>query len=144
MLLAAAGVLQRVESLFLRQMPQEAHDQPGGDAEVPPALVERIGQPGQHRIERDAAFGMALRIEEDLGMGYILRCDLFQIGEGEIEEILAASAEPTCRYNRGRENPEVTRSDTPAGWLRHWRRASATPLRCASAIIISGSSVPSI
>ena len=37
-------------------------------AEIPSRAVERVGQSGHHRVERNAALGVALRVEEDLDM----------------------------------------------------------------------------
>ena len=56
-------------------------------AEIPASLVQCVGQPGQHGVERDAAIGMRLRIEEDLHMGDVLGGDFFKVGVGQVEEI---------------------------------------------------------
>jgi hypothetical protein len=88
MRLAPAGLRQRVEGLFLGQVPQKAHDQLGCDPELPLRAVEGIRQSGHHRVEGNAAPGMPLGIEEHLDMPHILGRHPGEVGEGEIEEIL--------------------------------------------------------
>ncbi len=72
-------------------MPQEAHDEPRRDPEIAPPLVERVGQSGEHRVERHASVGMRLRIEEYLDMRDVLGRDFLQISESQIKKILPRS-----------------------------------------------------
>ena len=69
-------------------MAQKAHDQAGADAELVARLAAGARQAVHHRLERDAAAGVALRIEEHLDMAHIVGLGALEIGQGEVEEIL--------------------------------------------------------
>ena len=60
--------------------------------EVMPCLASAssmpASRPAHHRVEGDAAIGVGLRIEEDLGMDDIVRRGPVEIGDGEVAEIL--------------------------------------------------------
>ena len=77
-------------------------------------------RPSHHRVEGDAAVGVGLRIEEDLGMDDIVRRRAVEIGGGEVAEI---------RLGRGaRPRPDNRCRGSPAGWRSCRRRAP--PRRC--------------
>src|SRR5438477_4033350 len=61
---------QRSERLFLAQVPQEAHDERGGDAELALAFTQSAGDAFEHNLHRNAARGVRLRVAEDLGVHY--------------------------------------------------------------------------
>jgi hypothetical protein len=50
--------------------------------------TERATDPADDRSHGHAALGVALRIEEDLGMDHVVGLGAFQIGPGEVVEIL--------------------------------------------------------
>ena len=82
------GRLQRGKGVLLRQMAQEAHDQPRGQAQARPGIVQR-GQDavGDHG-EGDGARGVALGVEEHLHMPGPVGVHAVQIGLGHVEEVL--------------------------------------------------------
>ena len=80
-------LLQRRERGLLVEMAQEAEDQLRGDAVPRLGLVHAGEQAAHHRVERDAAVGVGLRIEEDLGMDDVVGRRAVEIGEGEVAEI---------------------------------------------------------
>ena len=69
-------------------MPQEAHDQLRGDAPLLFAIGQRVGNAGDDIGKGDAALGVALRIEEYLDMADMVGMRAFQIGPGQVVEIL--------------------------------------------------------
>ena len=81
-------LLQRGEALVLAEVAQEAQDQPRADA--PPRLGLGAGalQAVEHGLEGDAARGVGLRVEEQLGMDDIVVVRALEVGDGEIEEVL--------------------------------------------------------
>ncbi len=82
-----AGLLQRLQRLFLAAVAQEAQDQARRDAEPCPAFVEGAADPRAAGLEGDAAPGMGLRVEEDLGVAHALAGRLRQIGQREVVEV---------------------------------------------------------
>ena len=68
-------------------MAQEAEEQPVRDAMAAPGLLEAAAQPREHGGEGDAARGVALRIEEDLGVHHALRVRLVEIGLRQVPKI---------------------------------------------------------
>src|SRR3546814_11093852 len=57
------GRVERRLCLRLAEVAEETEDQPGGQAVAVAGLVECAGDPGDHRVEGDAARRVALRIE---------------------------------------------------------------------------------
>src|SRR5690606_21683483 len=53
---------KRAERVVLGQVPQEAHDEAGGDPELLLAAPRCVFKAVEDRLERDAAAGMRLRI----------------------------------------------------------------------------------
>src|SRR3546814_3611369 len=85
------GRVERRLCLRLAEVAEETEDQPGGQAVAVAGLVECAGDPGDHRVEGDAARRVALRIEEYLDMA-----DIVGAGAGEIGR--AACRERVCQY----------------------------------------------
>jgi hypothetical protein len=63
---------------------QEAHDQAGADRGVLAGAPDAVDD----GLEGDAARGMGLRVEEDLGMAHIVGGGARQVGGGHVVEIL--------------------------------------------------------
>ena len=82
------GLSERGERVVLAQMPQEAEDEFGGDAEAHLALGQRLENAVGHRGEGNAARGMGLRIEEDFRVAHAVGLGALQISEREIVKIL--------------------------------------------------------
>ena len=69
-------------------MPQDAHDEQRGDAQPLPPVRERRQYAVRRGRERDAAPGVSLGIEEQLDMHGPVGGRAFQIGGGEVVEVL--------------------------------------------------------
>ena len=83
-----SGLLERVQRRRLAEVAQEAQDQARGDPELRRAVVEGPADPRAAGLEGDAALGVRLRVEEDLGMADALGGGLGQVGHGEVVEVL--------------------------------------------------------
>ena len=81
------GLVQGAKGVILVEMPQETHDQPRGNAELPLALPKRLPDAVQHRLEGHAAPGVALGVEENLGMHHPVAVDPAQIRHRQVVEI---------------------------------------------------------
>ena len=81
-------LVERALGTCLVEMAQERQDQRRGDAELALAVQKRTPQAVNHRLEGDAALGMALRIEEYLGVAYVLGGGAAQIGHREVVKVL--------------------------------------------------------
>src|SRR3546814_6511486 len=82
------GRVERRLCLRLAEVAEETEDQPGGQAVAVAGLVECAGDPGDHRVEGDAARRVALRIEEYLDMADIVGAGAGEIGGGEVVKVL--------------------------------------------------------
>src|ERR1700730_8662506 len=69
-------------------MAKEAHDQACLYAELSPGIGNGGGEAFDHGRERDAAAGVALRIEEHLDVADVVGVGAREIGPGEVVEIL--------------------------------------------------------
>lgn len=69
-------------------MAQEAHDEPPADAKRFLPALQRPLDAAQHGGEGHAAGGVGLGVEEDLHVYHLVGGAAFQIGPGEVEEIL--------------------------------------------------------
>ena len=69
-------------------MSKKAQNQPGGDPKPVLALPECRRDPVQNQIVSDPPLGMALRIEEDLGMAHGIGMSPLEVGQCQVEEIL--------------------------------------------------------
>ena len=78
---------QRLEGRLFAQMPQEAHDQRALDAELPPRRLDRAAQALDHGADGDAAVGVRLRVEEELGPHDVIGRGAAKVGHRHIEEI---------------------------------------------------------
>jgi hypothetical protein len=78
------GFFQRGERLFLAQVAQEAHDQGGADRRVPAGAPDAV----DHGLERHAARGMGLRVEENFGVAHVVGRGAPQVGRRHVVEIL--------------------------------------------------------
>lgn len=123
-----SGLCQRGKGILLAQMAQEAHDEPPADAKLPLSALQRPLDAAQHNGEGHAASGVGLGVEEDLHVHHLVGGAAFQIGPGEVEEILLGDehAGPGSR-DRGR----IADSRTHRRRARWPRRAGAGPRRCA-------------
>src|SRR2546423_12921653 len=81
-------LLERSQGRGLAQVWKKTQDQPAADAEAIAADLERPMNPADHGVKGDAALGMRLRVEEDLGMAHVLRGGAPQVGPGQVIEIL--------------------------------------------------------
>ena len=72
--------LERRHRRLGRQVAQEAEDEPRRDPEVPGPVGERVGDAVQHRVERDAALGVGLGVEEHLGVPHPVALGAGQVG----------------------------------------------------------------
>jgi len=82
------GLLQRLEGRLLAQVAQEAQDQRGADAQVCLRIDAGAVQPVDHRFHRHAAFGMGLRVEEQLGVQHVVGRGAHQVGARHVVKIL--------------------------------------------------------
>ena len=69
-------------------MPQKTHDQARLHAELLAGIDNGAVKPIDHRRERDPAGGMPLRVEEHLDVPDIVGVCAFEIGPGQVIEIL--------------------------------------------------------
>ena len=124
-------------------MAQEAHDQAGLDAELAPGVDDRAMEALDHRRECDAAGRVALRIEEHLDMPDIVGVRAFEIGPGEVVEVLLGDQH---RHAAIVEVEKILQVAKPVGLAQRLDRRirQRMPLRRASANIISGSRLPSM
>jgi hypothetical protein len=67
---------------------QETHDQARVDAELRSRIGDGMGETIDHGRERNAAAGVALRIEEHLDVAHVVSVCALKIGPGEVVEIL--------------------------------------------------------
>jgi hypothetical protein len=83
--------VQQVERGLLGAVPLRADDQAAADA-------GHRGEPAQHALDhvghRGAALGEALRAEEDLGVHHVVGASPFQVGAGEVVEVLPGHQHP--------------------------------------------------
>ena len=77
-----------VERRFLVEVAQKAEDQVRGDAQVAPRVRPGRRDAFDHRLERHAAVGVCLRVEEDLRVTDVLGVGAREVGRGEVPEIL--------------------------------------------------------
>ncbi|MDT4829345.1 hypothetical protein FQZ97_627620 [compost metagenome] len=82
------GLVQGLLRFFFGEVAEEAQDQPGADAQLLAAVLQRLADAGQHHLEGDAPVGMGLGIEEGLGVDHVLRLAALQVGPGQVVEIL--------------------------------------------------------
>ncbi len=80
--------IERPFGIRLLEMAQEAHDQPGVDAELLRGVDRGAVETRDHGRERDAARRMPLRVEEHLDVADIVGVRAFQVRPGQIVEIL--------------------------------------------------------
>src|SRR5690606_27132927 len=85
---------QRLHRRVGAQVAQEAEDEPRADAETPPALVERAAEAVDDRLERHAAAGVRLRVEEDLRVPNPLTGDAPEVRPREVVKILLPTQHP--------------------------------------------------
>ena len=91
------GRLQGGEGRLLIEMAQKAQYQRRGDAMPRLGLGHARQQPFHHHPHRNAARGMGLGVEEDLGVAHIVGGGAGKIGQRQIAEIL-----PLAQYLRAR------------------------------------------
>jgi hypothetical protein len=82
--------VERRLGIGFAEMAEKAHDEFRADAVVGLRIVKRAGDACDHGLERDAAFGMSLRVEEDFDMANGVGVGARQIGGGEVVEVLLA------------------------------------------------------
>ena len=70
------------------EMAQEAHDQACRYAELAPGIGNGAAKTFDHGRERDAAGGVALRVEEHFDVADVVGVGALEIGEGKVVEIL--------------------------------------------------------
>ena len=125
--------LQRLHRRLGAQMPQKAQDQAGREAELALAVLQRSPDTIEHGFESDAALGMRLRIEEDLGPDDALRARLLEIGASQRIEVAARRAGRSRPRSRGRGTTAGCGSDrlraAPPPTGRAGRRRSFAPAR---------------
>ena len=80
--------IERPLGIRLLEMAQEAHDQPGVDAELLRRVDRGAVETRDHGRERDAARRMPLRVEEHLDVADIIGVRALQVRPGQIVEIL--------------------------------------------------------
>ena len=80
--------LQCREGVGFVEVAQEAQDQRDTHAVPRLRLGDGIEQPAHHRVERDAACGVRLRIEHDFGVNDAIGGGTVEIGGGKVAEIL--------------------------------------------------------
>ena len=82
------GCGERRQRIGLVEMTQEAEDQLGGDTELRIGRRDAGEEAVRHHLKRNAARGVGLRIEHDLGMNDPIGMRAGEVGEREIVEIL--------------------------------------------------------
>ncbi len=73
------------QSVLSAQVPEKAEDQVGGD---PARIGDRRPKPVHEDLEPDAAFGMSLGIEEDLGVTYPVGLGPDQVRRHQVVEVV--------------------------------------------------------
>ena len=135
-------LLERRHRVVGRQIAQEAHDQVRADPELP-----RLGQgptdSAHHRLERDAARGMGLRVEEDLDVTNALCAGAGQVGDRELVEIPFVDEHRARPVVDVQERLQVAEAVGAPDRLRV-RVREPDAVAPASSNISSGSSVPSM
>ncbi len=86
---------------------QEAHDQAGADAVGLLGAVQRAGQAVDDGADRDAARGVRLRVEEDLGVPYALLLGTGEVGVGEVGEVVLGAQHGHQRVVEVQEGLEI-------------------------------------
>ena len=86
---------------------QEAHDQAGADAVASPGAVQGAGQTVDDGADRDAARGVRLRVEEDLGVPYALLLGAREVGVGEVGEVVLGAQHGHQRVVEVQERLEI-------------------------------------
>ena len=88
MLTERLGPFERLEGLPLREVPQEAHDQRGRDAQFVLRPGDRPRHAADHRLEGHAPRGVGLRIEEDLRADHVVGPGSLQIRPCQVMKIV--------------------------------------------------------
>lgn len=86
---------------------QEAHDQAGADAVGLRGAVQGARQAVDDGADRDAARGVRLRVEEDLGVPYALLLGAGEIGIGEVGEVVLGAQHGHQRVVEVQEGLEI-------------------------------------
>ena len=82
------GLLEGGHGRVRAEMAQEAQDQRRRDAEAGSSVLEGPVQAADDRLQRDAALGVGLGIEEDLSSPDVLGRRPLQVGAGQVVEVL--------------------------------------------------------
>jgi hypothetical protein len=83
--------LERGERVVLREVAQEAQDQRRRDAVRRARLGHRVGEPADHHVHADAARGVALRIEEQLGVHDVVGRGALEVRARELGKVGAVA-----------------------------------------------------
>jgi hypothetical protein len=83
--------LEGGERVLLGEVAQEAQDQLARDAVAAMRVVHRVAQPGDHDLHRDAARGVGLRIEEQLGVHHVVGVRAGEVRHRERVEVAAVA-----------------------------------------------------
>ncbi len=99
--------VERRERRLLGEVAEEAQDQVRGHAVATMRVVHRVAQPRDHDLHRDAAIGVRLRIEEQLGVDDVVRVRACEVRHRERVEVAAIAEDGAARVIEIEERLEV-------------------------------------
>src|SRR6202022_4887132 len=99
---------ERLHRGLCAQVPQKAKNQPARDLQPIAAILEGAMDARDPRLEPHPPIGMGLRVEENLGMPHALAGGAFEIGPGELVEILLLEQYPAAGVIDVEEGLQVT------------------------------------
>ena len=88
MLAPGQGLLQRGKRVGFAQMPQEAQDERGADAQSGLGIAAGARQPQDHRLHGHATAGVRLWVEKQLRMHHLVGSGFFEISPGHVVKVL--------------------------------------------------------
>jgi hypothetical protein len=83
--------VERGERVVLGEVAQEAQDQLGARAVAGQRVLHRVAQAADHGLERDAARGVGLRVEEQLGVDHAVGVRAREVRHRERVEVAAVA-----------------------------------------------------
>src|SRR5688572_29082680 len=91
-------------------MTEKAHDQVGTDPSPPPAIRDGVPETSHEHLEADAPPGVALGIEEDLGMAHRIVGGPVEVGSHEVVEVIGGAKDLAAVVVNVEERLEVGES----------------------------------
>ena len=86
----AQRLVERLHRRVGAEVAEETHDQLRREAELLLAVSRRVVNTVEGRLEGDAAGGVGLRVEEDLGVAHVLRGAALEVVPRQVIEVFVA------------------------------------------------------